>query len=41
MMRPLVNVFREDEVTPSISQDDALRNSHNPEDGYVRAPKVI
>jgi aspartyl-tRNA(Asn)/glutamyl-tRNA(Gln) amidotransferase subunit C len=41
LMRPLVNVFREDEVTPSISQEDALRNSHNPEDGYVRAPRVI
>ena len=41
LMRPLVNIFREDEVRPSISQDDALRNSHNPEDGYVCAPKVI
>lgn len=39
--RQLVNIFREDEVTPSISQEDALRNSHNPEDGYVRAPKVV
>lgn len=39
--RPLVNVFREDVVRPSLSQEDALRNSHNPEDGYVRAPKVI
>lgn len=41
LMRPLVNIFREDEVSSSISQDDALKNSHNPEDGYVRAPKVI
>lgn len=39
--RQLVNIFREDEVRPSISQEDALRNSHNPEDGYVRAPKVV
>ena len=39
--RQLVNIFREDEVTPSISQEDALRNSHNPEDGYVRAPKGV
>lgn len=39
--RPLVNIFREDEVRPSISQEEALRNSHNPEDGYIRAPKVI
>lgn len=39
--RPLVNVFREDEVRPSLSQEEALRNSHNPEDGYIRAPRVI
>lgn len=39
--RNLVNVFREDEVTESLSQEDALRNSHNPEDGYIRAPKVV
>ncbi|HJJ42505.1 MAG TPA: Asp-tRNA(Asn)/Glu-tRNA(Gln) amidotransferase subunit GatC [Methanocorpusculum sp.] len=39
--RRLVNVFREDEITESISQEDALRNSHNPEDGYIRAPKVV
>ncbi len=39
--RHLVNIFREDEVRPCISQEEALRNSHNPEDGYIRAPKVI
>ncbi|MDV0443416.1 Asp-tRNA(Asn)/Glu-tRNA(Gln) amidotransferase subunit GatC [Methanorbis rubei] len=39
--RPLVNVFREDETRPSLSQEEVLRNSHNPEDGYIRAPKVI
>lgn len=39
--RRLVNVFREDEVRPSIPQDDALKNSHNPEEGYIRAPKVV
>jgi aspartyl-tRNA(Asn)/glutamyl-tRNA(Gln) amidotransferase subunit C len=39
--RPLVNVFREDEITPCLSQEDALKNSHAPEDGYIRAPKVI
>ena len=39
--RPLVNVFREDEVRPSLTQEEALANSHNPEDGYIRAPKVI
>ena len=39
--RRLVNVFREDEPTESLSQEDALKNSHDPEDGYIRAPKVI
>ena len=39
--RSLVNIFREDEARPSLSQEKALRNSHNPEDGYIRAPKVI
>jgi aspartyl-tRNA(Asn)/glutamyl-tRNA(Gln) amidotransferase subunit C len=38
---PLVNVFREDEIRPSLSQEEALANSHNPEDGYIRAPRVI
>lgn len=39
--RRLVNVFREDVVKESIDQEEALKNSHNPEEGYIRAPKVI
>ncbi|HJJ36071.1 MAG TPA: Asp-tRNA(Asn)/Glu-tRNA(Gln) amidotransferase subunit GatC [Methanocorpusculum sp.] len=39
--RRLVNVFREDEPRESLSQEDALKNSHDPEDGYIRAPKVV
>lgn len=39
--RRLVNVFREDEPAESLSQEDALKNSHEPEDGYIRAPKVV
>lgn len=39
--RRLVNVFREDEPQDSLTQVDALKNSHNPEDGYIRAPKVV
>ena len=39
--RTLFNVFREDEVTESLPQEDALKNSHDPEDGYIRAPKVV
>lgn len=41
LARPLVNIFREDIAGESLSQEDALRNSHNPEDGYIRAPKVV
>jgi aspartyl-tRNA(Asn)/glutamyl-tRNA(Gln) amidotransferase subunit C len=37
----LVNVFREDEVGTPLSQKEALANTHNPEDGYIRAPRVI
>lgn len=39
--RRLVNVFRDDEPEASLPQEDALRNSHDPEDGYIRAPKVV
>ncbi len=39
--RTRVNVFREDEVTPSLPQEEVLKNSHNPEDGYIKAPKVV
>ncbi|HJJ92304.1 MAG TPA: Asp-tRNA(Asn)/Glu-tRNA(Gln) amidotransferase subunit GatC [Methanocorpusculum sp.] len=39
--RPLINVFREDTVKTSLSQEEALANTHNPEDGYIRAPRVI
>ncbi len=36
-----VNVFREDEVTPSLPPEDALCNAGSAEDGYFRAPKVM
>ncbi|RQD80267.1 MAG: Asp-tRNA(Asn)/Glu-tRNA(Gln) amidotransferase subunit GatC [Methanocalculus sp. MSAO_Arc2] len=35
------NVFREDTVAPSLSQEEVLRNSTSPEDGFIRAPRVI
>jgi aspartyl-tRNA(Asn)/glutamyl-tRNA(Gln) amidotransferase subunit C len=38
---PLINVFREDEVGAPLSQKKALANTHNPENGYIRAPRVI
>jgi len=35
------NIFREDVVAHSLSQEDVLRNSTDPEDGFIRAPRVI
>jgi len=32
---------REDESRPSIPQDDALRNTPDSSDGYIRVPKVL
>jgi aspartyl-tRNA(Asn)/glutamyl-tRNA(Gln) amidotransferase subunit C len=39
--RGLVNIFREDEVTPSLSQEEALRNASDTENGYFKAPRVM
>ncbi|MFW5938637.1 MAG: Asp-tRNA(Asn)/Glu-tRNA(Gln) amidotransferase subunit GatC [Halanaeroarchaeum sp.] len=36
----LVNVMREDEVEPSLSQEDALRNAEETEDGRFKGPRV-
>lgn len=35
------NVFREDLVKPSLSNDEVLMNATDPEDGFIRAPRVI
>ncbi|MCP1714697.1 aspartyl-tRNA(Asn)/glutamyl-tRNA(Gln) amidotransferase subunit C [Methanocalculus alkaliphilus] len=35
------NIFREDVVVQSLSQEEVLRNSTDPEDGFIRAPRVI
>ncbi|MCU0631842.1 MAG: Asp-tRNA(Asn)/Glu-tRNA(Gln) amidotransferase subunit GatC [Methanolinea sp.] len=35
------NVFREDEVIPSLSQQDALANTREKEEGFFRAPRVM
>lgn len=37
----LVNVLREDEVEPSLSQDDVLKNAPYTEDGFIKAPRVM
>jgi len=38
---PLVNVARPDEVRPSISQEDALRNAPAQANGLFIVPKII
>lgn len=38
---PLFNVFREDEVAPSLSQKEALSNAKDTEEGFFRAPRVM
>ena len=39
--RSLVNIFREDVVTPSLTQEEALRNAAETENGYFKAPRVM
>ncbi|UHH26316.1 Asp-tRNA(Asn)/Glu-tRNA(Gln) amidotransferase subunit GatC [Halobacterium noricense] len=36
----LVNVMRSDEVEQSLSQEEALRNADDSEDGRFKGPKV-
>jgi aspartyl-tRNA(Asn)/glutamyl-tRNA(Gln) amidotransferase subunit C len=36
----LVNVFRPDEVQDSLSQEEAIGNAPETEDGYVKGPDV-
>jgi len=36
----LVNVMRADEVEESLSQDEALRNAPETEDGFFKGPSV-
>ncbi len=38
---PLVNVTRRDEVTPSLSHDDAMRNAPAQANGLVIVPKIV
>jgi len=37
----LYNVFREDEVEPSLPQEEILKNAPATEDGFIRAPRVM
>lgn len=35
------NVLREDKVKPSLSQEEALSNAPDKEDGFFKVPRVI
>jgi len=37
----LFNVLREDEIEPSLPQEDVLRNAPAREDGFIKAPRVM
>ncbi len=38
---PMTNVFREDEVRPSLSQEEALANAPDPHDLFLRVPRIL
>ena len=38
---PLKNVYREDKVQPSLTQDEVLKFSIEKQDGSFKVPKVI
>ena len=38
---PLVNVMRQDEVQPSMSHEDALRNAPAQANGLFMVPKIV
>jgi aspartyl-tRNA(Asn)/glutamyl-tRNA(Gln) amidotransferase subunit C len=37
----LRNVFREDKVGESLSNEDALKNAEHTKDGYFKAPRIL
>ena len=38
---PVTNVFREDEVEPSLSQEQALANAPDQSGGFFRVPRIL
>ncbi len=38
---PLHNVFRKDEVRPTLNREAALANAPQKEDGYFKVPKIV
>ncbi|MBP2132937.1 aspartyl-tRNA(Asn)/glutamyl-tRNA(Gln) amidotransferase subunit C [Methanomicrobium sp. W14] len=37
----LINILREDIEEPSLSQEEALSNAGETDEGYIKAPKVM
>ena len=37
----LVNIMRPDEVQPSLTREEALKNAPSKQDGFFKVPKVI
>jgi aspartyl-tRNA(Asn)/glutamyl-tRNA(Gln) amidotransferase subunit C len=37
----MTNVFREDEVRPSLSQEEALANAPDRHDLFLRVPRIL
>lgn len=38
---PLINVFRADEIRPSLSNEEALRNAPARANGFFLVPKIV
>lgn len=38
---PLINVFRPDEIRPSLSNEEALRNAPSKANGLFLVPKIV
>jgi aspartyl-tRNA(Asn)/glutamyl-tRNA(Gln) amidotransferase subunit C len=38
---PVTNVFREDEVQPSLSQEQAVANAPDQSGGFFRVPRIL
>lgn len=38
---PVYNVFREDQVRPSLTNEQALANAPDHADGYFKVPKIL
>lgn len=41
VLESMKNVFREDEPTPSVSNQEALQNAPDKKDNFFKVPKII